>query len=105
MDARALIVLFAFAMTSSVKTQSVAVFSFSGAEEGRRFGCSAMTARDIGLRKSAFPKDGSRGGRRCVASPRRADVAARERTAVRMGKKGIILFLAFQERLVHTAGR
>ena len=54
---------------SSRKTQSPAVFSFSGAEEEHRFDCSAMTARDIGLHKSAFPKGGSRGGRNRAHRP------------------------------------
>ncbi len=59
MDARALIVLFAFAMTSSLKTQSPAVFSSFGAGGEHRFDSSAMTARGIGLHKSAFPRGGS----------------------------------------------
>jgi len=38
------------------------VFLCSGAGEEHRFGCSAMTARDIGWLRSAFRRGGSRGG-------------------------------------------
>ena len=55
--------------TALVKTQSLAVFSFSGAGEERRFDCSAMTARDTGLHKSVFPKGGSHGGRNRAQLP------------------------------------
>src|ERR1017187_4110312 len=58
MDARALTVSYGFARRSSLRTQSPAVFSFFGAAEERRFGYSAMTARDTGLRKSVLPKGG-----------------------------------------------
>ena len=46
------------------KTLFPVVFLCSGAGEARRFDCSAMTARDIGLRRSIFPKGDSGGGRK-----------------------------------------
>ena len=47
------------------------------------------------------------GGRGCVASPCRADVAARERAEVGIARKSenLQLPLAFQKELVHTAGQ
>ena len=44
-------------------------FCVQGDGEARRFGYSAMTARDTGLPKSVFPKGGSHGGRNRTQLP------------------------------------
>jgi transposase len=82
------------ARKSSLKTQSAAVFSFSGLEEEHRFDCSAMTARDIGWDKSVFPRGGSHGGRNRTQVPndwRLAELLVRtrntEKTSAVVGKQ------------------
>ena len=52
------------ARRSSLRIRSPAVFSCFGAAAGPRSGCSAMTARDTGWRRSGSRKGGSCGGRK-----------------------------------------
>ena len=68
---RALIRWRGFARTSSPKIHSPDACSCFAAAAGRRSGCSAMTARDTGWRRSGFPKDDSYGGRKPASRPSR----------------------------------